>query len=457
MTGPRANAPDIHNIRAALTWAFAREGDVWIGVALAAASAPIWLEMSLLTECRGWMEKALDHLDATDRGTRREMVLQCTLGLSLMFTQGGSSRPRAALTRASELAESLQDFDYQLQALYGLVTICLRLEDFRGSLALARRCAAIAKRIADREARSTADRILSAPLFFLGEFAEALTCARRVYRRDKRPPYIVHSGYDLSIWARCNVAQILWHQGLLDQSVQAGRDVLADAEASGNPVSFCVALIWAGCPISLRLGDLETAERSIARLKDEAENHGLSGYYASGLGFEGQLAAIRGDVAAAERLLRDALAGLREAQHEILYTPFLSGLAEVLATAVRLDAGLAAADEALRRTEHNSAFWWMPEALRIKGEVLLLSDNAHTTAAEDHFHRSLDLAHRQGALSWELRTAMSLARLRRDQGRLGEAQDLLSSVYGRFTEGFETADLQAARGLLAELTNATAS
>jgi predicted ATPase len=129
---------------------------------------------------------------------------------------------------------------------------------------------------------------------------------------------------------------------------------------------------------------------------------------------------------------------LREAQHEILYTPFLSGLAEVLATAVRLDAGLAAADEALRRTEHNSAFWWMPEVLRIKGEVLLLSDNSHTTAAEDHFHRSLDLAHRQGALSWELRTAMSLARLRCEQGRLGEAQDLLSSVYGRFTEGFET-------------------
>src|SRR3974377_497664 len=147
MTGPRANAPDIHNIRAALTWAFAGEGDVWIGVALAAASAPIWLEMSLLTECRGWVEKALDHLDATDRDTRRGRGRQYTLGLSLMFTQGGSSRPRAALTRASELAERLQDFDYQLQALYGLVTIGLRLEDFRGSLALARRSEAIDTRI----------------------------------------------------------------------------------------------------------------------------------------------------------------------------------------------------------------------------------------------------------------------------------------------------------------------
>lgn len=451
MPGPRANAPDIGNIRAALTWAFAPGGDAWIGVALAAASAPIWLEMSLLAECHGWMEKALDHLDAADRGTRREMVLQCTLGLSLMFTQGGSSRPRAALTRASELAESLQDFDYQLQALYGLVTFCLRLEDFRGALALARRSATMAKRIADREARSTADRILSAPLFFLGEFTEALTCARRIYRRDKRPPYIVRSGYDLSIWARCDVAQILWHQGLLDQSAQAVRDVLADAEASGNPLSLCVALIWAGCPISLRLGDLETAERSIARLKDDAENHGLSSYYASGLGFEGQQSAIRGDVAAAERLLRAALVGLREAEHEILYTPFLSGLAEVLAAAGRLDESLAAADEALRRAERNNAFWWMPEALRVKGEVLLLTDKADTTAAEDHFRRSSDLAHQQGALSWELRAAISLARLQRDQGRIGGARDHLASVYGRFTEGFETTDVQSAKRLLDEL------
>ena len=451
MTGPRANAPDIHNIRAALTWAFAPGGDAWIGVALAAASAPIWLEMSLLTECHGWMEKALDHQDAMDQGTRQEMVLQCTLGLSLLFTEDEISSPREALTRASELAESLQDFDYQLQALYGLVAICLRLEDFQAALAFARRFAAIAKRIADRNARSTADRILSTPLFFLGELAEALTCARRVYRRDKRPPYIVRSGCDLSISARCNVAQILWHQGLLDQSAQVSQDVLADAEAGGNPVSLCVALIWAGCPISLRLGDLETAERSIARLKHDAENLALSSHYASGLGFEGQLFAIRGDVAAAEQLLRAALAGLHEAQHEILYTPFLSGLAEVLATAVRFDAGLAAADEALRRAERNNAFWWMPEALRIKGEVLLLSDKADTTAAEDHFRRSLDLAHQQGALSWELRAAISLARLQRDQGWIGGARDLLAAVYNRFTEGFGTADLQSATRLLDEL------
>ena len=94
----------------------------------------------------------------------------------------------------------------------------------------------------------------------------------------------------------------------------------------------------------------------------------------------------------------------------------------------------------------------LPEALRIKGDVLVLSDRSHATAAEDLFRRSLDLARRQKALSWELRTTMSLARLQHAQGRSRDARDLLKPVYARFTEGFETADLQGARLFLEELT-----
>jgi len=123
-------------------------------------------------------------------------------------------------------------------------------------------------------------------------------------------------------------------------------------------------------------------------------------------------------------------------------------LAEILAAAGRLEEGLAVADEALQRTERNQALWWMPEALRIKGEILLLADNANAMTTEDHFRRSLDLAREQEALSWELRSGLSLARLWGEQGRIREARDLLTSIYGRFTEGFETADLRAAMQLL---------
>jgi len=253
---------------------------------------------------------------------------------------------------------------------------------------------------------------------------------------------------DYSILAGSVAAQILWLQGLLDQSDRAGRDVLADAQAGGHPASLCQALSWCGCSLSLRRGDLDVAERSIALLKDVAENNGLSSYYAIGLGNEGRLLAKRGDAMAGVRLLRACLDGLRGSRYENIYTAFLSNLAEILAIAGDLAESIAAADEALRRTERNNALWRMPEALRVNGEVLLLSGNPDTTAAEDLFGRSLDLARRQGALSLELQTAISLGRLRHAQGRSREAHDLLHAVFNRFVEGFETADLQCARRLL---------
>jgi predicted ATPase len=116
-------------------------------------------------------------------------------------------------------------------------------------------------------------------------------------------------------------------------------------------------------------------------------------------------------------------------------------------TSAQLDEALATADEALKRTEYSNALWWMPEAIRIKGEHLL-SCKSDTYQAQDHFRMSLELAHRQGALSWELRAAASLARLLRDQGRSAEALAPLQPVYDRFTEGFETADVKAAKALL---------
>ena len=131
---------------------------------------------------------------------------------------------------------------------------------------------------------------------------------------------------------------------------------------------------------------------------------------------------------------------------------FLTSLAEALAKVGRADQGLAAVEEVLKRVERTSQLWWMPETLRIKGEVLLAVPGAEPTIIADYFRQSLELARRQGALAWELRTVISLARSQRDRGRRLEARDLLTAVYGRFTEGFATADLKAAKRLLDDLT-----
>jgi len=105
----------------------------------------------------------------------------------------------------------------------------------------------------------------------------------------------------------------------------------------------------------------------------------------------------------------------------------------------------------LQRAERNDAFWWMPEALRITGESLMQSNPSDLESIENCFTRSLDCARRQGALSWELRTAESLALLWNQRGRPADAEALLGPIYARFTEGFGTADLRTARTLLGGL------
>jgi predicted ATPase len=127
-------------------------------------------------------------------------------------------------------------------------------------------------------------------------------------------------------------------------------------------------------------------------------------------------------------------------------------LAEGLGRAGQIAEGLETIDEVLARSERNEDRWCVAELLRIRGELLLLQGGSGTAAAaEEHYHQALGWAHRQGALSWELRTATSLARLLRDQNRSTEAIALLAPIYGRFTEGFETADLKAAKALINSL------
>jgi predicted ATPase len=160
----------------------------------------------------------------------------------------------------------------------------------------------------------------------------------------------------------------------------------------------------------------------------------------------------RGDAVNGLALLRTAQGELRETGFVALYTEILRALAETLAGAGEVAEGLVTIDEALARSGRDEERWCVAELLRIKGELLLLQAGPNATAAaEDHFRQALDWARRQGALFWELRAATSLARLWRNRGRNKEARELLALIYARFTEGFETADLRAAKALIDDL------
>ena len=216
-------------------------------------------------------------------------------------------------------------------------------------------------------------------------------------------------------------------------------------------------LCTAACPVALWNGDLAAVDHYADMLLDHAKRHALVHWQLYGWGIKGAVAIRRGDVAAGLRLLRSCFEELGETgitaprfmRFAAVYT------AEGLGKAGQVADGLAVIEDAIQRAERTDELWQFPELLRVKGELLFLHDAApKAAAAEDYFLQAVDWARRQGALSWELRVATSLARMLRDQGRSADAITCLQRIYDRFTEGFGAADLITAKRLLGKLGNA---
>jgi non-specific serine/threonine protein kinase len=146
--------------------------------------------------------------------------------------------------------------------------------------------------------------------------------------------------------------------------------------------------------------------------------------------------------------LRGGLAVMQEASYLLFYPFFKAELAAALSAAGRVDEGLAEIEGALRFAEEIDYRWFVPELLRCKGEVLLQQGLGNQALAEDCFRRAIELARTQSALFWELRAALSSARLCASQQDPIGAVRVLQPVYDRFTEGFEMADLRSAKALL---------
>ena len=182
-----------------------------------------------------------------------------------------------------------------------------------------------------------------------------------------------------------------------------------------------------------------------------AQKHELRPFHAAGLCVRGSLAARRGAPDIGVDLLRRGLADMRAAAYLLFYPFFLVELAAALGALGRIDEGLAEIDTALRFATETGHRWFVPETLRVNGQLFALRD-PDDPAVEDCFNRGAKVAREQDALFWELRLALSLARLRMTQGRHSEARQILAPVYDRFTEGFATSDLRAAKALLDALT-----
>jgi predicted ATPase len=210
-------------------------------------------------------------------------------------------------------------------------------------------------------------------------------------------------------------------------------------------VTFGIGLIWATA-VHEWIGDWEAVEENASRLIEHAERYGLKPYLSVGVALRGRVMIARGDLDGGIDLLRDSLRNLRMDRYE-LYTPESScALALALAARGQTDQAIPIMNDALALTQRHGGAFTVPELLRVRGEVLAAA--AVETDAAREFERAIALADSQAALSWQLRAVTSLAKLRMKQGRGGKAIQLLKDVYGRFEEGFDTADLKAAKALI---------
>jgi predicted ATPase len=434
------------NIRAGLDWSFSADGDPALGIELVAAASRIYRELSLLAECRQWSERALAVLGDNMRGTRCEMELQTAHAYCLMFTQGNSEQARAAFERGLQIAETLGARFHQFRLLSGLHMYHRRMGDFGQLLGLARQAEAIAPDLGDETAITAANILLGASHHLIGNHPEA----RIALSASLHPPVNRHrfatNFYGFHRGALIVLGRTLWLQGFPDQAIKAARE--AEFEEQQDPVSRCLALIW-GMSIFHWAGDWEIVESYVDQLIQYAGEHSLGPYRAVGIGFKGDMLARRGDAASGLRLLRESLGRLQADRYD-LYIPWLTCiLARILAEAGELGPALDRMNGLFLSSDPRNDAYDLPERLRMRGELLAQAGDA--SVAESCFRDAIAMADRQTALSWRLRTATSLARLWSQQQRRDEARTMLTETYARFTEGFETADLRAARSLLDEL------
>jgi predicted ATPase len=449
---------EIDNVRAALDWSFSPAGDQAIGVEITAAYSPVWQHLSLMSECRERCERALLSLEPHATVTRSlRMELQTALASAIYITMGSPEQAKTLLTEAIETADALSDLDAQARGLATLVAIYASRGEYARAQVAAERIEQIAHRTGDPTQIRFAYQQKGTALVTRGRPREAQQYLERALRfpaapGDRRDAVYYNSNDHAA--ARAMLAWTLWMLGFTEQALNEARLSLEELQGTGHQLLLCRILYFGISRVASMTGDFATADREIARLIELATGLNALFWETAGRFLKGQLLVERRQFAQGLLVLRDAFETCDRTGWRISYEEFKGALALGLAGTGQLDEALVALDDAMAadRKGADGRGWYAPELLRIKGEVLLQqAADQLVLAAEDCFNQAAQMAHEQGALFWELRVALSVARLRVSQGRHHEARAPLASVCDRFTEGFATADMQAARTMLEEL------
>jgi predicted ATPase len=393
-------------------------------------------------------------LPETPARAQQELDLQLALGPVLMATRGfAAPEVEETYSRARMLCAQVGDTPRLFPTLWGLC----RFFANRGALPTAREVGEELYRLAQRTADPThlleAHDVLGATLHHLGEYAAARTHAEQgIALADPMAQRALVLHHEVVPRVRClvNAALTLWCLGYPAQAVQRSQEALTLAQELAHSFSLAFTQFWAA-RLHIHRREAPVVQVQTEALLPLATAQGFPHFVRVGTFLHGWALVMQGQSGVGLAQMRQSLTATLATGQRMSWGFMLSGLAEAVGHVGKVEEGLRLLAEALLTMEETSQGNNLAEAYRLQGELLLRQAVPDAAQAETCFQQALTIARRQQAKSWELRAAMSLSRLWQQQGKRSEARQLLTPIYGWFTEGFDTADLQDAQTLLAEL------
>ena len=274
--------------------------------------------------------------------------------------------------------------------------------------------------------------------------------ALAIYDPAEHRPLTTRSGRDVGVALLSSRSGCLHALGYPAAARDDGERAVKNARETGQATTLLYALQQAGLNYTM-CGNYAAANAQVDELIALADERGAPYWKASGTALQGLLFVLTGKAPDAVRLITSGITTLRSTGTTLWMPTWQSYLAKAYAALDQFEDAWRCIGEAMTAAETTNERWGEADILRVAGEIALMSLEQDTAKAEAYFNRALDVARKQQAKSWELRAAMSMARLWRDQGKLQQARELLAPVYGWFTEGFDTRDLKEAKALLDEL------
>ncbi len=429
------------------------------------AAIAAWHKAGELAKSRGANQEAVTHLgnglavtsglqDGREKA-RHELELQISLGGVYLQMKGhNATEASEAFARARELCEQIGDAPEFVPAVFGLWrTYVVQMDEIGKPKEVSAQLLRVAKDEKDAVPYVVAHYAAGFTCIATAEFLAAEENLRMAMGRyvpeDRDTAPVYRFGQDPGVACRCYLAIVDWILGYPDRARARVRDALALAESLDDSFTMAFALTfstWVDQLVNDREALLEKTSRAIAIASEKGFPYWLS----SDKVMEGWATAVAQPGGAAVQSLRDRVSDHFALGTNLFMPYFLGMVGDVALKAERFDDCVAALDEAEGFLERTGECWWQGETHRLQGELIAARDGDHG-GAEERFQKALAFARESDARSFELRAATSLAGLWDRQGRRDEGRDLLNSVYGSFTEGFDTHDLKEAEALLGRL------